>query len=117
MEEYSNRNTILLELGFKDYKAYLRSDLWKVIRGRKLAKDPNCYGCGRDASNAQMQVHHSQYDRETLLGNYDKYVFSVCSRCHHWIEITRGGYKRNPTDATKELFRIRKLALAFKDVN
>ena len=111
MEEYTERNLLLAELGFKDYKAYLRSRLWKSIRARKLETNPECYVCDRDEGNAVMQVHHSAYTRENLLGESPEHLWSLCARCHKWIEITRGGYKRNPTDATKEMFRIRKLAL------
>ena len=111
MDEYVERNALLVELGYKDYHAYLRSKLWKEIRARKLAAEPECYGCCRDATKATMQVHHGQYTRENLTGQSEDHLFSICSRCHHWIEVTRNGYKRTPAQATKELFRVRKLHL------
>lgn len=111
MEEYTARNALLIEIGFKDYKAYLRSKLWKSIRLRKLESNPTCYVCDRDEGNAVMQVHHSAYNRANLLGESQEHLWTLCARCHKWIEITRSGYKRNPADATKEMFRIRKLAL------
>ncbi len=113
MEEYAERNEILLSLGFRDYKAYGRSDLWKGIRARKLAINPACYVCER-SSGVIIQVHHGHYDESNLTGKTLDGLFTLCASHHHWIEITPKGYKRNPEDATKEMFRIRKLWLAMK---
>ena len=112
MDEYVERNALLVELGYRDYKAYLRSPLWKSIRERKLEKEPNCYGCKRSEISAIMQVHHGKYTRENLTGQSEDHLFSICSRCHHWIEVTKAGYKRTPEAATRELFRVRKLMIA-----
>jgi 5-methylcytosine-specific restriction endonuclease McrA len=109
MEEYAERNEILFELGFRDYARYLRSRLWKDIRARKLEQDPECYGCGRGDDKITLQVHHGKYTYDNLAGNTLADLYTVCARCHHWIEVTRAGYKRNPEDATKELHRLRKL--------
>lgn len=109
MEAYAIRNEILIEIGFRDYKAYLRSKLWKEIRARKIALNPACYGCDRSDDKVTIQVHHSKYTREVLLGETLDGLYTICARCHKWIEVTRGGYKRNPEDATIELFRLRKL--------
>ena len=109
MDAYAIRNEILLELGFRDYRAYLRSKLWKSIRERKLAVDPLCFGCNRSGDSAMMQVHHGEYTRTNLTGESQAGLFSICSRCHHWIEVTKSGYKRNPEQATRELYRVKKL--------
>lgn len=102
MNAYVRRNSILLEMGFKNYSQYLRSPLWKGIRAKKLKHDPNCYGCGKKA----RQVHHSDYSREVLAGETQFGLWSVCKRCHQWSEFTRDGYKRTPKEATDELKRI-----------
>ena len=112
MEVYAERNDLLRELGFKDYKTYLRSSLWKGIRQRKLELDPNCYGCDRNDSTAILQIHHSAYTRENLTGNSLEHLWTLCDRCHRWCEVTRAGYKRDPFQATKEMFRVRKLMLS-----
>ena len=103
MEEYAERNDTLEDLGFKDYAAYLRSKLWKSIRRDKLGVDPECYGCGREAT----QVHHGKYTIENLSGLSDEHLYPICGRCHKWIEITKDWVKRSPTAATEELERIR----------
>ncbi len=115
MEEYSERNEILLRLGFKDYKAYCRSQLWKEIRERKLAIDPYCYVCER-REGCKIQIHHGRYHEANLSGKDLSDLWTLCAAHHHWIEITKGGYKRNPEDATKEMFRIRRLALELKRI-
>ena len=106
MDAYTERNAILLELGFKDYRAYLRSALWKDIRTRKLAESPDCYSCG---STRLLQIHHAQYTVKNLTGATLEHTYTLCARCHRWCEVSKGGYKRNPAQATREMFRIRKL--------
>lgn len=109
MDEYAERNEILYELGYRDYKHYLRSRLWKAIREQVLERDSHtCYGCGRDDDRITIQVHHGKYTRANLSGQVLEHLYTVCARCHKWIEVTRAGYKRNPEDATKELVRVRK---------
>ena len=104
MEEYADRNALLNDFGFKNYDAYLRSSLWKSIRGEKLAKDPECYGCGR---NDRLQVHHGKYHISNLTGQSLDDLYTVCSRCHHKCEITAQLVKCSPSEATKHLERIR----------
>lgn len=103
MEEYADRNALLEDFGFKNYQAYLHGGLWKSIRRNKLAADPECYGCGREAN----QVHHGKYTLENLSGLSDEHLYSLCGRCHKWIEITKDWVKRSPTAATEELERVR----------
>src|SRR3990167_11031287 len=108
MEEYADRNELLLSLGFKDYRTYLRSALWKDIRIRKLELDSECFACGRGAESTIVQVHHGKYTRENLLGNTLNDLYTVCSGCHKKIEVTRSGFKRTPTEATRELHRLKR---------
>lgn len=115
MEEYTQRNELLLILGFKDYRAYLRSPLWKSIRQRKIELDPVCYGCGR-CDPAIIQVHHGKYTMDNLTGKTLADMYTVCSRCHRMCEVTRSGFKRTPEYATKELQRIRKVFMAGRRV-
>lgn len=111
MDVYAERNLLLAQLGYKNYDAYLRSSEWKEIRARKLAQDPNCFGCNRNADKATMQVHHGAYTQENLSGAALTDLWTVCSRCHRYIEVTSHGYKRTPEQATDELRRIRRLRL------
>lgn len=115
MEAYAERNAILRELGFRDYREYLRSKLWKSIRERKLAQDPECYGCFRNEDKAIMQVHHGAYTAANLRGETLTDLWTVCSRCHKYIEVTKSGHKRNPEDATDELRVIRQRAIAMRN--
>ena len=105
--EYERRNAALLELGFKDYKQYLRSKLWKSIRRTQLALEPLCYGCGRKSN----QIHHTVYKIEVLTGKSTEGLVSTCARCHRWCEFTRNGFKRSPEQASLEFEKVRKMCL------
>ena len=65
---YAYRNDNLRALGFKSYAAYLRSPLWKAIRGRVIARDGGkCSRCFQKAR--RPQVHHRAYDPAMLRGD------------------------------------------------
>lgn len=92
---YKSRNRMLRELGFESYAAYLASDLWARIR-RKVMKYKGdgkglCNKCGRPAT----QVHHSRYDRKTLLGESIKHLWPVCAECHQAAEVLMDGTKES----------------------
>src|SRR5688572_14287454 len=110
MNAYTRRNELLLELGFLNYRQYLRSKLWKEIRSRKMKLDVECFGCGKKAA----QVHHGEYHVRNLTGSTLEDLYSVCKRCHRWIEFTRAGHKRTPEQATGELRRIRRIRIGRK---
>ena len=111
MEEYAERNLLLKQIGYTDYKSYLRSKLWKEIRERQLAKESTCYGCSKSTEFAQIQVHHGAYHHDNLTGRTLMDLYTVCSRCHRFSEITKRGRKRNPTQATQVLKKIRQMFL------
>src|SRR4051812_34944516 len=64
-ENYKSRNSALQAIGFPDYQAYLKSDLWRSIR-RKVyaAKGSNCFICGKPAE----LLHHNRYHKNDLQG-------------------------------------------------
>ena len=111
VNEYVRRKANLSLLGYASYRQYLRSPLWKSIRAVKLKRDPRCYGCGK----AARQVHHSTYAIEVLRGGDSRGLWSVCRRCHRWIEFCRNGNKRSPSQATDELKRIHKMRIGMED--
>ena len=114
MEEYEDRNILLAKLGFKDYKVYLRSSLWKSIRERKIEIDPDCYACEKDADHAQIQIHHGKYTEKNLTGESLDDLYTLCSRCHRWCEVSKTGFKRTPKQATIEMHKIRKMMIKRK---
>lgn len=111
VNEYAVRNGILLELGFKNYRAYLRSPLWKRIRKAKITKDPRCWACEKPG----RQIHHSVYSREVLLGDTDIGLWTLCARCHRYCEFTRAGHKRQPSETVAVLEFIRKTRIGRQD--
>lgn len=98
---YAKRDAILRSLGFDSYKAYLKSDLWKSIRHKVLARDGHqCRSCARHAN----QVHHRRYSAEVLLGEALEWLQAICGRCHRGIEFTSRG-KVPLADANRTLKR------------
>lgn len=74
---YNRRNKVLRGLGFASYEEYLASPLWAEISRRKLdSEGRRCYACGKTAT----QVHHGDYDRETLRGPLK--VVGVDGKCY-----------------------------------
>lgn len=76
---YRYRNDNLERMGFRSYRAYLKSELWKSIRSRVLGEKPICEAC---AKRKATQVHHRSYDPATLKGENVNSLSAICSRCH-----------------------------------
>jgi hypothetical protein len=87
-------------LGYRTYRDYLQSDLWKSIRDKVLAKYRHrCIKCGGQAS----QVHHRSYHIDVLMGHDIRSLVPMCRNCHEGIEFGRDGSKLNIGDANREL--------------
>lgn len=96
---YRRRNTTLSDLGYVAYKQYLDSEEWGIIRTRKLERFPCCLVCRDQAT----QVHHMDYEPETLLGLKTHNLVTLCARCHEEIEIAGDGTKRSLAEANRQL--------------
>jgi len=94
---YADRKVFLAEVGFKTYRSYLASDLWKGIRAKVLRERPACEFCGSPAT----QVHHSSYWPAVLRGEATKALHPTCASCHKAGEFSKNGYKRSPVEATR----------------
>jgi len=94
---YEDRKRFLAEVGFKTYRSYLASPLWKGIRSKVLAERPACEFCGGKAT----QVHHSSYWPSVLRGESTKPLHPICASCHEHGEFSANGYKRSPREATR----------------
>lgn len=93
---YRMRDREVRLLGFDGYLQYLQSELWKTIRARVLARDKGvCLLCGEPAT----EVHHVRYTRETLRGDDDTRLASLCRSCHYTVEYTAGNVKRSVPEA------------------
>ena len=97
---YQKRKERLSGLGYTGYQAYLESDEWKEIRGRKLRRYPNCLLCQKTAT----QVHHLDYNFETLLGLKNYRLVQLCGDCHKEIEFDEER-KRDNREANRILFK------------
>ena len=74
-------------MGFASYGEYLKSPLWADVRWRVYAaKGRMCLVC---KERRATQIHHRQYDIETLKGETLNYLVPICRQCHkaeHGIE-------------------------------
>ena len=82
-DPYQYRADNLRHIGFMSYRAYLHSDLWKVIRASVLTAEPQCQKC---YVKTATQVHHRSYDLATLRGDDLRSLSALCSRCHRRAE-------------------------------
>lgn len=91
LKAYRKRNRRLRDLNLANtYYEYLDSPLWAEIRQRVLTRDNHlCLCCGKKAT----QVHHRNYRVTALTGDQIHSMFSICGRCHKWIELEKDGSK------------------------
>lgn len=100
---YTLRNRLLCSLGYSSYDDYLESELWAEIKDAVLDRDRwRCRVCDAQAT----AVHHTDYNRETLLGDSFDGLVSICHGCHAKIELDRNGNKRPLFKAMMVYFRL-----------
>jgi hypothetical protein len=100
---YPERDAILLEMGFRSYRAYQASDLWKRIKAdAALCHGDHCFLCRRKGES----FHHLDYNRETLEGSAVDKVIPLCRRCHSKVE-RKGDGLRSPEEVGSEYARRR----------
>ena len=69
-------------LGFKNYKDYLKSYLWKSKAKWMKECFPNCYICG---SSKRLEVHHKTY--ENIGNEKSQELLVLCRKCHKEISL------------------------------
>ena len=92
---YEHRDDNLRRLGFKSFRAYKRSDLWRSIEARVLAGSPRCRCCGQRRAD---RVHHRAFDPATLSGDSIAALTPLCETCIRW--------SKRAADATARAERI-----------
>lgn len=100
------RELILVRLGFKDYHDYLCSDLWASIRHRVIAKKGKCCWI---CANPYEEVHHFQYDEETMRGKRLDHLYPLCVICHKLVEFDEHERKRTLHEAQNEFIQLARL--------
>lgn len=84
-ESYQNRAVVLQQLGFKSYKDYLKSDLWKKVKQKVFRKKGSyCSLCNNPATT----IHHNRYHRNDLIGKKTTFLNPICHECHQKIEFS-----------------------------
>jgi len=100
----NNRRHNLKLLGFKRYRDYLQSPLWKSIR-RPIVVRANwmCESCQAVPMDV---VHHLDYTLETLQGKNPLSLIAVCDPCHDEFHSKKRRGKKSPT--RKKMWAMRK---------
>ena len=102
---YKQRDNWLYELGFKDYRDYLYSPMWRIIREEIFIRDAHkCQAKG--CSNKAYAVHHLAYTLQTLIGYSTGMLVSFCKFCHTKCEFYPNGKKIKPIDARNKAFYL-----------
>lgn len=73
---------MLRQLGYTSYRAYLRSDVWRMRRVAYFAHHKKaCWICG---NSGVVHLHHSHYER---VGGYerDSDLVPLCSAHHRGV--------------------------------
>lgn len=109
---YTQRNKLLLELGFLSYAQYLASEIWAEIRNDVLYRDNHC--C-KLCNNRTVIVHHIDYNESTLLGLTGDGLVSICHECHKKVEFTKQDKKRPLICAQREFNRLMKRKMKLAD--
>lgn len=79
------------------YTAYLKTQAWKRLRKRILKRDGwRCRSCGGPAT----QVHHEDYQPETMRGERPERLYSLCGACHEAVSLDMFGLKRAQREVT-----------------
>ena len=101
---YQVRNEVVRVLGYRDYKAYLRSDEWRELRAAILQQYPSCICCDQFS----QVVHHVRYISQTMAGmdGFRHYLAPLCHACHEKIEITEDGEKGSMPRANTMMFDL-----------
>ncbi len=93
--DYEIRAVALRKLGFRCYRDYLDSPLWRKIRAKVLPRNEGrCAFCGAPAT----QVHHRAYTYRVLRGLKPNLLVQCCGTCHKDIEFWLDGRKRDPLE-------------------
>ncbi len=78
------RDFVLKTYGYKNYAAYLVSELWTSIRKKVLKNSICACGCGKPAN----QVHHKMYTESNLMGETLHGLVAINHACHYKIEFS-----------------------------
>lgn len=97
--EYEERDALVMKLFKCSYPEYLKTKLWGSTRKAALSRDcGKCRVCGVPAT----EVHHRQYDEDTLRGAIE-HLLSLCRGCHERLEMVKAGRKRSFAEVEWEL--------------
>ena len=86
---FDERDFIISDLGYDDYKHYLKSDIWQQIKQQVYDRDS--YKCTECRCVENIVAHHKHYSRENLTGKDITDIVTLCKTCHyhkHYVPVT-----------------------------
>jgi len=75
---YRVREQSLKTLGFRTYKEYLNSNLWKTLKVRLIGQ--LCQICKVEKA---YTFHHVTYSIPAMIGELPDQLIPICKRCHY----------------------------------
>lgn len=98
---------MLKKLGFKTYKEYLESELWKNLKKQIYAKKDKCDCCG---SRDNLQIHHASYTfmrtkKDGKRVGSIKGLKLLCKNCHKKVHENAKIFNVGLVEATSILLR------------
>lgn len=88
-------------IGFVSYNDYIKSDLWKEIRIIVLRRDG--FKCRVCSGKKKIQVHHKNYELETLTGKNIEGLITLCEEHHKLLEFNEDGTRKGLSKSNPEL--------------
>lgn len=90
------------------YEDYLKSDHWKSLKARKVARNPK--RCAICASPQNIDLHHLIY--KNLYDVETRDLRWLCRRCHFKAhDLMRSGVLRFPSPSPNSRFTLTKTAV------
>lgn len=82
INSFNLRNNKINKNGYLDYKKYLQSPEWKILRKKIIDYYKRCLFC---LNSNNLNVHHMFYSKDCLDGKSTKGMILICQDCHEQI--------------------------------
>lgn len=82
---------------YLDYKRYIRSKEWKVLRDEIVEeRGGKCQICGRadGEDKTTLVVHHNSYNNLYNERNHKEDLLVCCTICHRCLHLNKNNFKR-----------------------
>ena len=104
----------LYELGFTDYKDYLRTRHWRELTNTLITLNPTaeCFICRKTNPKSHLLLHHIRYDNLNCE-KIKRDLYVLCFSCHERVHFKQVSHKKIPLEEKVLLKRMRLLRYSF----